>query len=184
MASLFDLPVIYIIENNQYSMGTSLERSSAFRSCLAERAAGFAIDWDTANGEEIYEVRAKVQTAIERAHRQSRPTVLEISTYRHYGHSVSDAKHAGGYRSKDEIERYKDAHDPIRLFKARLISEGVITEEKYEEIDNAAREEAAAASQFAVDSPVADESSITEDIYFEVDRGTEAGRTGRHFFND
>ncbi|MHA3771047.1 pyruvate dehydrogenase (acetyl-transferring) E1 component subunit alpha [Verrucomicrobiota bacterium sgz303538] len=184
LASLFDLPVIYIIENNQYSMGTSLERSSAFRSCLAERAAGFAIDWDTCNGEEIYEVRAKTQVAIERAHRQSRPTVLEISTYRYYGHSVADAKHTSGYRTREEIDRYKESHDPIRLFKARLIQEGVITEEKYEEIDNAAREEAKASGQFAEESPIPAESSITEDVYYEVDRGTEAGRTGRHFFND
>jgi pyruvate dehydrogenase E1 component alpha subunit len=184
MASLFDLPVIYIIENNQYSMGTSLERSSAFRSCLAERAAGFAIDWDTCNGEELYEVRAKVQVAIERAHRQSRPTVLEISTYRHYGHSVADAKHAGGYRTRDEIERYKDAHDPIRLLKARLIGEGILSDEKYEELDNAARDEAQASARFADESPLPEESSIKEDVYYEVDRGTEAGRTGRHFFND
>jgi len=184
MASLFDLPVIYIIENNQYSMGTSLERSSAFRQCLAERASGFAVDWDTVNGEELYEIRAKVQVAVERAHRQSRPTVLEIATYRHYGHSVADSSHAGGYRSKEEIERYKDKHDPIRLFKARLIAEGTLTDEKFDEIDAAAREEAVASAQFATDSPVADESSITEDVYYEVDRGTEAGRTGRHFFND
>jgi pyruvate dehydrogenase E1 component alpha subunit len=184
MASLFDLPVIYIIENNGYSMGTSLERSSAFRSCLAERAAGFAVDWDTCNGEEIYEVRAKTQIAIERAHRQSRPTVLEITTYRYYGHSVADSKHKGGYRSSEEIERYKDNHDPIRLFKARLIQEGVLTEEQYEELDNSAREEAQASGRFAEESPIAAESSITEDVYYEVDRGTEAGRTGRHFFND
>ena len=87
-----DLPVIYVIENNQYSMGTSLERSSAFRTCLAERAEGFAVDWDTCNGEDLYEVRAKTQIALDRAHKQSRPTVLEIATYRHYGHSVADAK--------------------------------------------------------------------------------------------
>lgn len=184
MASLFDLPVVYIIENNGYSMGTSLERSSAFRSCLAERAAGFAIDWDTCNGEEIYEVRAKAQIALDRAHRQSRPTVLEIATYRYYGHSVADAKHTSGYRTREEIERYKENHDPIRLFKARLIQEGVLTEEKYEELDNAAREEALASARFADESPVPSEASITEDVYYEVDRGTEAGRTGRHFFND
>lgn len=184
MASLFDLPVIYIIENNGYSMGTSLERSSAFRSCLAERAAGFAVDWDTCNGEEIYEVRAKTQIAIDRAHRQSRPTVLEIATYRYYGHSVADAKHTSGYRTREEIERYKENHDPIRLFKKRLIQEGVITEEKYEELESAAREEAQASARFADESPLPAESSITEDVYYEVDRGTEAGRTGRHFFND
>jgi len=182
LASLWDLPVVYIIENNQYSMGTSLERSSAFRTCLAERAAGFAIDWDTCNGEDLYEVRAKAQVALDRAHGQSRPTVLEIETYRYYGHSVADAKHKI-YRSEEEIERYKQDHDPIRLWKARLLTEGVLTEEKYEELDQASRTEANESVQFAEESPIPSDESITEDVYFEVDRQTTAGRTGRHFFN-
>ncbi|MDB6154079.1 MAG: acoA 1 [Chthoniobacteraceae bacterium] len=183
LASLWDLPVVYIIENNQYSMGTSLDRSSAFRSCLAERAAGFAIDWDTCNGEDIYEVRAKTQIAIDRAHKQSRPTVLEIDTYRYYGHSVADAKHKV-YRSEEEIERYKQNHDPIRLWKARLISEGVLAEGKYDEMDAAAKAEADESIKFAEASPWPSEASISEDVYFEVDRQTIAGRTGKHFFND
>ncbi len=183
LASLWDLPVIYVIENNQYSMGTSLERSSAFRSCLAERAEGFAIDWDCCNGEDIYEVRAKAQVALDRAHKQSRPTVLEVDTYRWYGHSVADAKHKT-YRSAQEIEQYKQNHDPIRLWKARLISEGILTEAKYEDIDAAARAEAQESVTFAEQSPLPSFASITEDVYFEVDRQTVAGRTGKHFFND
>jgi pyruvate dehydrogenase E1 component alpha subunit len=183
MASLWNLPVVYIIENNQYSMGTSLERSSAFRSCLAERAQGFSIEWDTCNGEDIYEVRAKTQIAIERAHKESRPTVLEIETYRWYGHSVADAKHKV-YRSEQEIERYKQEHDPVRLWKARLIAEGSLTEEKYEQIDAAARAEAAESTKFADESPLPSDAAIMEDVYFEVDRQTVAGRTGKHFFND
>lgn len=183
LASLFDLPVIYVIENNQYSMGTSLERSSAFRTCLAERAEGFAIDWDTCNGEDVYEVRAKTKTALDRAHKQSRPTVLEVDTYRYYGHSVSDAK-AKIYRSEEEIERYKQDHDPIRLWKARLIQEGVLTDEKYEEMDGSVRKEADECVRFAEDSPWPTERSITEDVYYEVDRQTLAGRTGRHFFHE
>ena len=183
MASLWNLPVVYVIENNGYSMGTSLARSSAYPSCLAERAAGFAIDWDTVNGEDLYEVRAKVQVALERAHNASRPTLLEISTYRYYGHSVADAKHKI-YRSEEEIERYKQLHDPIQLFKARLIEERVLTEESFEALDETAREESEASVRFAEESPLPSEASITEDVYFEVDRQTQAGRTGRHFFND
>jgi pyruvate dehydrogenase E1 component alpha subunit len=183
LASLFDLPVIYIIENNQYSMGTSLERSSAFRTCLAERAEGFAIDWDTCNGEDLYQVRAKTQIALERAHKQSRPTVLEIDTYRYYGHSVADAK-AKVYRAEEEIERYKQNHDPIRLWEARLMQENVLTEPKLQEIEDAVRAEVDESVRFAEESPLPAESAITEDVYFEVDRQTPAGRTGRHFFND
>ena len=183
MAALFEIPVVYIIENNGYSMGTSLARSSSFKSCLAERAEGFNIAWGQCNGTDIYEVRANVQAAIERAHNESKPTVLEIATYRYYGHSVADSKHTGGYRQKEEIENYKQNHDPIQIFKRRLLEEGTLTEETYEQLDEAAKAEAAAAAQFADESPIPSEESITQDVYFEVDRQTEAGRTGKHFFN-
>src|SRR6478672_9583006 len=117
MASLFDLPVIYVIENNKYSMGTSLERSSVVDKCLAQRAEVFCIEWEQADGEDVYQVRAVTQTALERAHNESRPTVIEFDTYRYYGHSVADAKHKGGYRKEEEIEKHKNEHDPIRIFK-------------------------------------------------------------------
>lgn len=184
MASLFKLPVVYIIENNGYSMGTSQARSSAFKTCLAERAEGFNMAWGRCNGTDVLEVRATVQEAIDRAYKDSAPTLLEIATYRYYGHSVADANHKGGYRQKDEIELYKQNHDPIQTYKRRLIEEGVITEEHFEHIEEAARQEAAASSIFADESPFPDDSAINQDVYFEVDRQTEAGRTGRHFFND
>ena len=184
MAALFELPVIYIIENNGYSMGTSLERSSVVKDCLAQRGEAFCIEWAQANGEDLYEVRAVTQKAIDRAHNESKPTILEFDTYRYYGHSVADAKHKGGYRSEEEIETYKRDHDPIQLFKKRLIEERVITEEKFTEISEAAKAEAEASAQFADESPIPSDASIFEDVYFEVDRQTEAGRTGKHFFND
>ena len=184
MAALFELPVIYIIENNGYSMGTSLERSSVVKDCLAQRGEAFCIEWAQANGEDIYEVRAVTQKAIDRAHNESKPTILEFDTYRYYGHSVADAKHKGGYRSEEEIETYKRDHDPIQLFKKRLIEERVITEEQFTEISEAAKTEAEASAQFAEESPIPTDASIFEDVYYEVDRQTEAGRTGKHFFND
>ncbi len=184
MAALFELPVIYIIENNGYSMGTSQERSSVFKTCLAERGEAFCIEWAQANGEDVYEVRSVTQKAIERAHNESKPTILEFDTYRYYGHSVADAKHKGGYRSEEEIERYKREHDPIQLFKKRLIEERVLTDEQFTEISETAKTEAEASAQFAEESPLPSDASIFEDVYFEVDRQTEAGRTGKHFFND
>ena len=184
LAALFDLPVIYVIENNKYSMGTSLERSSVIDQCLAQRGEAFCIEWAQANGEDVYEVRAALQKAIERAHNESKPTIIEFDTYRWYGHSVADSKHKGGYRTEEEIKSYKSAHDPIELFKKRLIKEGVTTEEQYEAIDEEAKAEAVAAAVFAEESPLPSEASIFEDVYFEVDRQTEAGRTGKHFFND
>jgi pyruvate dehydrogenase E1 component alpha subunit len=108
---------------------------------------------------------------------------LEVATYRHYGHSVADAKYKV-YRSEEEIERYKQNHDPIRLWKARLISEGVLSEEKFDTFDAEARAEAIDSVKFAEESPLPSDASLTEDVYFEVDRQTTAGRTGKHFFND
>jgi len=183
LAALWKLPVIYVIENNQYSMGTSLERSSAVKNCLAERAEGYGIAWDVANGEDLYEVRAKTWKAIQRAHEECLPFVLEVDTYRYYGHSVADAN-AKKYRRAEEIENYKTNHDPIRLWRARLAEEKILTVEAADELDNKIKQDAAAAGQFALDSEDPAPGTIFEDVYWEVDNQTEAGQTGRHFFGD
>jgi pyruvate dehydrogenase E1 component alpha subunit len=183
LAALWNLPVIYVIENNQYSMGTSLERSSSFKDCLAARAEGYDIEWDRINGEDIYEVRAKTWKAMQRAHNESRPTVLEIDTYRYYGHSVADAN-AKKYRDPAEIERYQKLHDPVRLFQKRLIEDGVLTAEEADKIDAEAKAEATSSAEFAEQSPLPNVQDIYSDVYYEVDNQTEAGKTGKHFFND
>jgi pyruvate dehydrogenase E1 component alpha subunit len=183
LASLLELPVVYIIENNGYSMGTSQKRSSAYRGCLAQRAEAYDMEWDLIDGSDIYEVRAKTHIALERARTECRPTVLEISTYRYYGHSVADAN-AKKYRSPEEIENYKNNHDPINTFRIRLLQEGVLTQEKADQIEQSAKEEAAASVVFADQSPAPSVESIMDDVYWEVDNKTIAGQTGRHFFND
>lgn len=183
LAALWKLPVIYIIENNQYSMGTSLERSSAVKTCLAERAEGYGIDWDAANGEDLYEVRAKTWEAIKRAHEKCLPTVLEVDTYRYYGHSVADAN-AKKYRSADEIERYKTHHDPLRLWRKRLVDEGVLTDADADQLDADIKQEITEAADFAIQSPNPSPESIFEDVYWEIDNKTESSQNGRHFFSD
>ncbi|MEM6821075.1 MAG: pyruvate dehydrogenase (acetyl-transferring) E1 component subunit alpha [Verrucomicrobiota bacterium] len=183
LASLWDLPVIYIIENNGYSMGTSQSRSSAYQECLAKRAEGYDMDWDRCFGHDIYEVRARTKAAIDRAHEKSRPTLLEIDTYRYRGHSVADAN-AEKYRSKEEIEDYKNTKDPINLFQRQLISEGVLDEETAKKIDKEARDESNESAKFAEESPYPEVSSITEDVYWEVDNPDQKTSQGRIFFND
>lgn len=182
LAELWDLPVIYIIENNGYSMGTSQERSSAFKNCLAQRGDAYGIEWDVAKGHDIYEVRAKTQVAMERAHNECRPTILELDTYRYQGHSVADAN-AKKYRTPEEIDAYKQNYDPLNVWRNRLNAEGVLDDETYKSIDKAAKEEAKASVEFAENSPYPEVSEITDDVYFEVDQGSEAGKTGRHFFH-
>lgn len=183
IAALHDLPVVYIIENNGYSMGTSQVRSSAYKHCLAQRAEAYDMEWDVVNGEDLYEVRAKTQIAIERAKKESKPTVLEIDTYRYYGHSVADAN-AKKYRTPEEINQYRAHHDPLRLWRRRLIEEGVMTEEQADAIDKEAKKAANASATFAEQSPAPTVEDIFDDVYWETDNNTEAANTGRHFFND
>jgi pyruvate dehydrogenase E1 component alpha subunit len=183
LAALFDLPVVYIIENNGYSMGTSQKRSSAYPGCLAERAEGYGMKWELLNGEDIYEVRARVNEAMVRAREESKPMLLEVLTYRYYGHSVADAMHKK-YRTKEEIERREREHDPLIIFRTHLINEKVLTEQQATEIDQAAQKEADDSGEFAEASPLPDPSEIFDDVYWEVDNQTEAGQTGRLFFND
>ena len=183
LAALFEVPVVFIIENNGYSMGTSQPRSSAYRECLAQRAEAYDMAWDLINGEDLYEVRAKAHIAMERARKEHLPTLLEVDTYRYYGHSVADAN-ADKYRTPEEIEKYKTHHDPLRLWKKRIMDEGVMTDEQADQIEKEAKAEAAAAIKFADESPAPTIEEIQQDVYWEVDHGTEAGRTGRHFFND
>jgi len=182
LAALFKLPVIYVIENNGYSMGTSQQRSSSFQETLAKRAEGYNMAWDVFEGEDIYEVRAKTQIAIDRAHNDSEPTLLEIQTYRYYGHSVADAN-AKKYRTPEEIELYKANHDPLRIWSRRLLEEGILTEAEIEDIDVQAKEETNEAVKFAEESPFSPESEILTDVYWEVDRQTDASKHGRYFFN-
>jgi 2-oxoglutarate dehydrogenase complex dehydrogenase (E1) component-like enzyme len=123
--------------------------------------------------EDVYEVRAKTQIAVDRAHNQSEPTLLEIQTYRYYGHSVADAN-AKKYRTPEEIEQYKSNHDPLRIWGRHLVEEGILTETGIEDIDVQAKEETNEAVKFAEQSPFPQENEILNDVYWEVDHQTEA----------
>lgn len=182
LAALFQLPVVYIIENNGYSMGTSQKRSSAFKNSLAERAEVYGMAWDVFGGEDIYEIRARTQVALERARRDCLPSLLEIQTYRYYGHSVADAN-AKKYRTPEEIEEYKSKHDPLRIWGKRLMDEGILDETQAEEMDQKAKEEANAAVKFAEESSFPELNDIFTDIYWEVDNHTDAAQHGTYFFN-
>jgi pyruvate dehydrogenase E1 component alpha subunit len=162
-------------------MGTSQKRSSSYTGCLAQRAEAYAIEWDVVNGSDVYEVRAKTHIAMERARKEHKPTVLEIDTYRYYGHSVADANHKK-YRTPEEIENYKENHDPINVFRRKLLEEGVLSEELAEEINKAAQAEAAESVRFAEQSPAPTIADISTDVYWETDNQTEASKIGHHFF--
>lgn len=184
IAALWDLPAIFIIENNGYSMGTSQERSSSHPAAgLAARAEGYNMAWENINGESLFAIREGVGRAIKRAHEESKPTILEIHTYRYRGHSVADANDKK-YRTKEEIEDYRKNHDPINVYRDYLIDANIATEEELKDIDKAARDEADAAAQFADDSPFPDAEDITKDVYWSVDNKESEINQGRIFFND
>lgn len=183
LAALFEIPVVFVIENNGYSMGTSQERSSAFGGCLAQRGEAYGMEWDVINGSDIYEVRAKSHIAMERARKEHKPSIIEIDTYRYYGHSVADSSHKGGYRTPEEIENYKQNHDPINVFRRKLINEGVLTENSADAINKAAQEETAAAVKFADEAPAPTIADVSTDVYWESDNQTPASKIGRHFFD-
>ena len=182
LAALFDIPVVFIIENNGYSMGTSQERSSAFNGCLAQRAEAYAMAWDVIDGSDLYEVRAKTHIAMERARKDHKPTLLEIDTYRYYGHSIADANHKK-YRTPEEIENYKQNHDPISVFRRKLVAEGLLNDDLIATINKAAMDEAAAAVKFAEESAPPSIADISTDVYWESDHQSPASKIGRHFFD-
>lgn len=160
LAALWKLPVVYIIENNYYSMGTSQPRSSAGNP-LAKRALGYDMDYDVADGNDLYMVREKTAEAVARAREESLPSILEFKTYRFRGHSMSDPE---SYRTKEEIEEKKKT-DPIVIFEKYLLKEGVLTDERVQEIDAAAKKEAADSNDFAEQSPFPPAEELFTDVY-------------------
>lgn len=182
LVSIWDIPVVFVIENNGYSMGTSLKRSSADES-LAHRADGFDMAWEVCEGHDVFEVREVANRAMTRAREEHKPFLLEIRTYRYRGHSVADANHEK-YRTKEEIEEYKKNKDPINVLRQQLLNDGTLTEDLAKQIDKEKKDEAEAATQFADESPVAPREEIQTDVYWEVDNDTEGKLKGTYFFND
>jgi len=182
LAGLFNLPVVFVIENNGYGMGTSVSRSSRYRECLARRAETYNIDWEKIGDGNLYELRARVDTALEKARKEHRPTVVEIPTYRYYGFHVADSR-AKIYRSPEEIELMKSTRDPIILWRRRLLEEGILDDKIVQRLDEEARQEAKSAVAFAEASESPTRADIMTHVYWESDHGTPASKIGRHFFD-
>ena len=180
LAALWNLPVIFVVENNGYSMGTSQERSSAGPG-LAQRAEAYGMNWGTCFGHDVYEVRATMDKFLTLAREESKPAVVEIDTYRYRGHSVADPDQT--YRTRDEIEEYRRTKDPIQLFQQKLIEEGVLTEALAEQIDTEAKAESDLAADFAEASPYPTPDDIQKDVYWESDNPDQRVSKGRLFFD-
>jgi pyruvate dehydrogenase E1 component alpha subunit len=164
MAGLWNLPVIYVIENNKYAMGTSIERASAgtdlCRRGTAYNIPGFAVD-----GMDVLAVKAAGEEAVARARAGKGPTILEMKTYRYRGHSMSDP---AKYRTKEEVTKMREQHDPIDQLKKKLIDEGKVTEEALKEIDREVKAIVTESADFATTSPEPDPSELWTDVLIDA----------------
>ena len=164
MASLWKLPVVYIVENNQYAMGTSIERSSS-ETHLHKRGISFNIPGVEVDGMDVVAVREAGLAAAEHARSGKGPMLLEMKTYRYRGHSMSDP---AKYRAKEEVEDMKAKRDPIEHVKKLLIDAGHASEEALKEIDREIRATVSASAEFAQASPEPDARELMTNVYLDA----------------
>src|SRR5882672_1973915 len=160
MAQLWKLPCIYISENNQYGMGTSLERAMSSHD-ISQKAIAYDIASEFVDGMDVLAVREATLRAVERARKDYLPTLLEVRTYRFMGHSMSDP---GNYRTRAEIERHQE-RDPIKLFQADLKADGVLSDSEFKKIEAQVKEQIERAVRFADESPEPAPEELYTDIY-------------------
>jgi len=161
MAGLWKLPVVYIIENNRYGMGTALERASAIHD-IYERGSSYNIPREQCDGQDVFAVRSAVREAIDRARTESLPTLLEVRTYRFMGHSMSDAV-SGTYRSKAELDEYMK-RDPIMLLRMQMQEQGELSEDDLHKLDEEIKATVQDAWDFAEQSPEPPLEALYEDV--------------------
>jgi pyruvate dehydrogenase E1 component alpha subunit len=160
VSALWDLPVVYIIENNRYGMGTPHDRASSIES-LHGKAAAYGMPSHEVNGMELMAVREALSDAIDLARKDKRPTLIEAETYRYRGHSMSDP---GKYRSREEVEQMMES-DPIQQWSKHLISKKKVEQAELDAIDKEILAEIDAAVRFVDESPDPPVESIYEDVY-------------------
>ena len=160
MASLWKLPVIFIIENNRYAMGTAVTRASAQQD-FSKRGLSFNIPGEQVDGMDVRAVKAAAEKALEWCRSGNGPYILEMQTYRYRGHSMSDP---AKYRSKEEVQKMREEHDPIEQVRARLLRDHGVSEDDLKRIDARVRAIVAEAADFASTDPEPDPSELWTDI--------------------
>jgi pyruvate dehydrogenase E1 component alpha subunit len=161
MAELWRLPVVYVIENNQYAMGTSIERSSS-QTHLYRRGESFNIPGAEVDGMDVVAVRKAGLKAAEHARNGNGPFILEMKTYRYRGHSMSDP---GKYRTREEIDQVRKTRDPIEHLQERLESEGLASEAAIKTLDAEVKAIVSEAAEYARAAPEPDPTELSTDIY-------------------
>ena len=160
MAELWKLPVVFIIENNRYAMGTAVSRASA-QTDFSKRGISFNIPGEQVDGMDVRAVKAAADKAIQWCRDGKGPYILEMQTYRYRGHSMSDP---AKYRSKDEVQKMREEHDPIEQVRRRLLEEWKVKEEELKAIDAEVRDIVNESAEFATNDPEPDASELWTDI--------------------
>jgi pyruvate dehydrogenase E1 component alpha subunit len=162
MASLWKLPIVFVIENNQYAMGTSVSRSSA-ETEFYRRGTAFRIPGMKVNGMDVLEVRAAAEIAFEHVREGNGPVLMELSTYRYRGHSMSDP---AKYRTREEVQDMREQRDPIEGLKKTLLENGK-SEDELKDIDKRIRAAVSESADFAENSPEPELSELYTDVLVE-----------------
>ncbi len=160
LASLWELPVLYIIENNKYGMGTSVNRASA-GSDLFKRGEPFGIPGNIVDGMNVFKVREAAYKAGKHVRDKKGPYILEVQTYRYRGHSMSDP---AKYRTKEELEKYK-TKDPIQIAYEQIIKKKMASKKELEKINKLVIKEIKEAADYALESPFPEDSDLYTDVY-------------------
>lgn len=163
MASLWKLPAVFVIEDNQYGMGTSTKRASASTE-FWRRGEPWDIPGREVDGMNLFAVREAAEWALERARSGEGPSLLHVKTYRYRGHSMSDP---AKYRSKEEVEKMRSEHDPIEMIRSYLINQKMITEDELKSLEKEVKNQINDAAEFAQTSPEPQESELYTDILIE-----------------
>lgn len=160
MAELWKLPVVYIIENNRYAMGTSVNRASA-QTDFSQRGASFNIPGEQVDGMDVRAVKAAGDKAAAWCREGNGPYILEMMTYRYRGHSMSDP---AKYRSKEEVQKMRSEHDPIEQVRTRLLIKGLVSEDELKKIDVSVRDIVNEAAEFATNDREPDPAELYADV--------------------
>jgi len=160
LAALWKLPVVFLVINNQFGMGTALERHSAVTD-LSQKSEGFGVPGSQCDGMDVLDTHAVVSEALKCAREERKPQLVEAVTYRYRGHSMADPEE---YRSKEEVEEWR-TRDPINNFRERVTEDGLLSEGDIDELDTEAQKAIDEAVEFADNSPHPDLASLYDDVY-------------------
>ena len=161
MAELWDLPVVFVIENNQYAMGTSMQRATK-STTLYGRGEAFGIPGERVDGMDVLAVKAAGEKAVAHCREGKGPYILEVMTYRYRGHSMSDP---AKYRTREEVQKMRDERDPIEAVRSLLLTGNHATEDDLKAIDREIKEIVNDAAEFSKDSPEPPLEELWTDIY-------------------